>query len=713
MNISPRDYQKNIANVAKDHNTLIVLPTGLGKTLIAILVIEHFLEKGKVLFLAPSKPLVRQHLKAIKDYFKDELLVGVVDGTIPRDKRRLIYRTKKIIIATPQVVRNDIIANIVPIKEFSLLVFDEAHRAVGNYAYVFIAKYFKNKNQGIRIIGLTATPGSSKEKIKEVLKNLFIERIEVRTTESPDVKKYLKNIVMKWVFVEKDANIELVLKNIDECIAKSLKKLKEQGIVIEKNFLSKKYLLEAKARISKMLIKDKKYFNALVEINKLIKLFYLKELLETQGIPQAFEYLKELIERIKTGKSTRYLRELILDEDFTRVRTLLARLVSLGHIHPKFDKVYELLVNEDFTRAIVFTQLRLTGKLLKEYLSSKGLRVLYFAGQKDISQKNQSLVIKDFERSKNTVLVATSIAEEGIDIPEVDLIIFYEPVPSVIRYIQRRGRTGRSKEGKVYILVYKGLEERIYWIMRHRERKFLKIINELKEELFKDHGENMTLLESLDGTKPKTSQGSAEILIDDRETKSPVIDKLLELGAKIKVERLPIGDYIIGNVVFERKTAMDFISSIVDNRLFEQLRKDKSYYDNVYLIIEGDIYNSGFRPESLTGALVTIMNDLGIRIVNTEGPEQTALFLYTFAKHLKKQKTTGPVVQKTSLSIEKIQERVLQQFPQIGPKTARELLLEFGSLKNVFNASLPELRKVVGDKIAKKLKMILEHKYTK
>ncbi|HHF56586.1 MAG TPA: DEAD/DEAH box helicase, partial [Thermoplasmatales archaeon] len=174
-----RDYQINIFNSVKDKNSLVVLPTGLGKTIIAIMMIAYKIKYGKILFLAPTKPLCEQHYATIKELTTIEGVFLVTGEKTKKEKREKIYQMAKVIVATPQTIENDL--DVINLKEFSLAIFDEAHRAVGNYAYVAIAKACLE--QGVQILGLTASPGSDFSRLKEVITNLGIENIEVRSEE--------------------------------------------------------------------------------------------------------------------------------------------------------------------------------------------------------------------------------------------------------------------------------------------------------------------------------------------------------------------------------------------------------------------------------------------------------------------------------------------------------------------------------------------------
>ena len=199
---SPRLYQQTILGTAASFNTLVVLPTGLGKTAVAFLLAAqrlHQYPKGKILMLAPTKPLCEQHI----DTFRKHLgipgeSIQLFTGSVKPEKRAELWKKAQVIISTPQGLENDTINRRINLGEVSLLVFDEAHRATGEYAYVWLAEQYEKQSRYGRILALTASPGSDMESIKEVCNNLHVERVEVRTENDPDVKPYMQKVNIKW-----------------------------------------------------------------------------------------------------------------------------------------------------------------------------------------------------------------------------------------------------------------------------------------------------------------------------------------------------------------------------------------------------------------------------------------------------------------------------------------------------------------------------------
>ena len=205
-NFEPRLYQQTILATAAEKNTLVVLPTGMGKTNIFLMLAAQRMKQypnSKILFIGPTKPLIEQYMNVFREHFEiNESEMAIFTGMVSPEKRAELWKKSKIIFSTPQGLENDIISKKINLEEVCLLGVDEAHRAVGDYSYVFVAKQFMKLSRFPRIIALTASPGSDMDKIQEVCKNLFIEDIEVRTDDDPDVKPYIQEMEIEWVNVE-------------------------------------------------------------------------------------------------------------------------------------------------------------------------------------------------------------------------------------------------------------------------------------------------------------------------------------------------------------------------------------------------------------------------------------------------------------------------------------------------------------------------------
>src|SRR5512137_1920199 len=153
--VEKRLFQMDLASQALQASSLIVVPTGLGKTVIALMVLLARMDKGRVLFLAPTKPLVEQHAVFLQHVLKDRDIVTMMTGESPPEKRIESWGLSRIVVSTPQVIENDLLSRRIDLKDVSLVIFDEAHRAVGDYAYVYIAERYSREATSPLVLGIT------------------------------------------------------------------------------------------------------------------------------------------------------------------------------------------------------------------------------------------------------------------------------------------------------------------------------------------------------------------------------------------------------------------------------------------------------------------------------------------------------------------------------------------------------------------------------
>jgi len=471
LKVNPRLYQEQIFASAVKKNTLVVLPTGLGKTLIALMMTLHHFKKGKVLILAPTKPLVEQHLKSfIKDSSLTENDCLLITGSVKPEER--VYE-QKVIFATPQTIRNDLITGRLKINDFSLIVFDECHKAVGSYAYCFIASQYQG-----HVLGLSASPGSDAEKIKEVCHNLGIINIESRTENDPDVKGYLKKKEVNHVNLDLPEELSEIIKLLKNALSHSLQELKSEG-ALESSDVTKVFkrdLLKLQKKAALLIKQDFSGYKLLSLTARALKVMHALELLQTQGIASLKKYFEGL--KRQTSKAT---KALLHDYDFQKAMHLVFK-TSVEH--PKYQALLDLIKPDN--TYLVFTQYRATAELITKLLNDNGANARLFVGQQGsngMSQKEQLRVLQDFRKGEFTTLVSTSISEEGLDIPKIDTAIFFEPVPSALRMVQRRGRVGRAKTGSVFVLITKGtVDEKYKWVAYYKERRMKRALNNISNQ---------------------------------------------------------------------------------------------------------------------------------------------------------------------------------------------------------------------------------------
>lgn len=474
--LEERAYQQAIAAGAWSANTLVVLPTGLGKTSIALRVTAEALlaePTRSVLFLAPTRPLVVQHARSVAAaLFAPEPLV--LTGAVPPAGRARLLAPPQVVLATPQVVANDLREGQFPLPTFSLIVFDEAHRAVGDYPYVAIARANRD-GPGARVLAMTASPGGSLARVQEVWNNLGIERFEYRTEESADVVPYLHGIGVETVNVPIPPEVQHVAALLRTTVARATETLHRSGALPEHES-GRRAVLEVGRRLHRAIEAERagggsggpSLWQAVTAHAIAMKAFHALELIESQGV----EALREFLGRQDPGAGRRMTpaqRGFLHDPDVERARAALA---TIELEHPKIARAVGLvrdgLQGKPDARVLVFSQYRTTVDRLVGELNALGdptVRASRFVGQAThgddlgLSQKEQVGILDRFRAGEFNVLVATSVAEEGLDIPATDLVVFYEPIPDVIRTIQRRGRTGRARSGRAVVLVAEGTRD--------------------------------------------------------------------------------------------------------------------------------------------------------------------------------------------------------------------------------------------------------------
>ncbi|MCK5603929.1 DEAD/DEAH box helicase [Candidatus Pacearchaeota archaeon] len=496
--ITPRDYQKAIYETCVRKNCLVVLPTGLGKTLIALMLTIERMKQfpgEKVLFLAPTKPLCEQHMASFQKHLPE--LFGdmqLFTGSVNSKKRKEIFRTADIIFSTPQCIANDLKKEFYKLDEVCLLIEDEAHRCVKNYDYNYVAKRYKSQRDiDERIVGLTASPGSEKKKILDICRNLSCEAVEVRTRESDDVKEYLQELTFQKEEVDFPVQLLEVKKILEQIYYGYINELKTRRVLYGP--VSKVALIRLQQRLMGSLKRGLKNFNEMLAVSacaQAIKVSHAIDLVETQTVYGVQLYMKKLFGEAAIRKSKGVIK-LTKKPEFNLAYTMISEILARGEEHPKLIRLDEIieeeqLMDENF-KIIVFTQFRDTAEAIEKNLSKlEGVRPKVFVGQakkngKGLSQKEQKKIIEEFSSGEVNVLVATSIAEEGLDIPEVNSVVFYEPIASAIRSIQRRGRTARLSKGKLIMLITKDTkDEAYYFISRAREKKMGKVIDEIKND---------------------------------------------------------------------------------------------------------------------------------------------------------------------------------------------------------------------------------------
>ena len=491
--LEDRGYQVELTATATGDHTLVCLPTGLGKTAVSVLVTAHRLAEygGKSLLLAPTKPLVEQHASFYRETLElppEEIVVFT--GEVRPDDRAATWADARVVIATPQVVENDLIGNRISLAEVTHCTFDECHRASGEYAYNFIAERYHATADQPLVTGMSASPGGNKEQILQVCRNLGLRDVAVMTEDDADVGEHTFTTEVEWDHIELPEEILEIRDRLTAVIRDRLEELRELGLTRKSDpSLSEGALRKLQAAARRLVNdEDPAGYRAMSLIAEMRKIRTAVTYTETQSIESLLQYFERQENAARSSGASKASQRFISDLGIKQAR---ARAERYDDIHPKFRKTRILLAEtlgiQGGERVIVFTESRDTAETLVRFLG-QSFETRKFVGQSDregsdgMNQTEQKETLAGFKRGDFEVLVSTSVAEEGLDVPDVDLVLFYEPVPKGVRSIQRKGRTGRQSEGKVVVLIADDTrDEAYYWMSRNEEKRMQSELRKLKE----------------------------------------------------------------------------------------------------------------------------------------------------------------------------------------------------------------------------------------
>ncbi|MGB0653430.1 MAG: DEAD/DEAH box helicase [Thermoplasmatota archaeon] len=755
-----RGFQANLARIAGERNTLVVVPTGLGKTVVAVLVLADLLKEGgkRVLILAPTKPLVEQHGRFLKEVLTEPWRdrVEVLTGHVAPAKREALAQGDVLLCATPQVIANDVVAGRLDMGSFDLIVFDEAHRASGDYPYTFLGQEALRHNPRGKRLGLTASPGHEVARIDEVRQHLGLSHVEIRTASDADVAPFVQETEVTWETLPLPPSLARVTARLEEVLAEKVRLLKGLGVLKGGSRPNRRDLLEAgsrlQAKVRQRADPDPSIYNGLSIQAQAMKVRHAIELAQTQGAEPFLAFAAKW----EDGES-KAARVLASDR---RIQEAVQIARYAGEDNPKLERTAALIAQQRAAspdaRAIVFTHYRNTCEQVAAHLATlDGVRPAVFVGQtkKDgagMTQKQQAATVAAFKAGEHNVLVATSVAEEGLDIPDTDLVVFYEPIPSEIRAIQRRGRTGRHRDGQVVVLMTKGTADEAYhWSSRRKEQQMVKELHQLRATLRQRQGQSPPASEppSTEVPAPAAGQtrldapasrpappaappsrpaapasappsapamaGGARVVCDSREQAGGVVRALHEAGFQVEVRQLDVGDFVLSDrVAVERKEVKDFVDSLIDGRLMEQV-KALTVYPKPLLVIEGDSLHGhrSISAEALHGAVASIAVDFGVPVLRTQDARETADLLAAVAKREQRRGGRKIAIRPGSATLTDKDRalHILAGLPGVDKVRAHRLLDHFGSLEGVFGASMEALAEVegIGAKTAGEIRRII------
>lgn len=533
--VEARAYQLEAVDEALTSSMLLVMPTAAGKTAVIWMAIANKLseENGRVILIAPTVGLVDQHLRSIRDVLSIEEEAISITGQIPPSSRVGLWGASRLIIATPKVLVNDVENDVLRLSEFSLLVIDEAHHCTGEHAMAMVCDYYTSSSSSPHILGATASPGHSPDSVREICIRTGASRIHIRNSDEEMLKGYLS---------------ELEIREISVRVPEEMKELAQpfviwqQGIVDRQRRLGR-YILPGMisfAGLSSAMDRSRSAigrgevsgYQSVSQIAIAMRLHHLINCLLSQGVSASREYLERLEKGDDSNKKT--VRDFLRDP---RVRDLLEKLDGMVEIHSKIGAVRrmvrERLRRDPNSRVIVFANYRDTIASLESSLEGlDGVKATRFVGQsarggrQGLSPKEQVGVLNEFRNGGANVLLATSIGEEGLDIPSADLVIFYEPVSSEIRTIQRRGRTGRQRLGEVIVLIAEGTrDEGAKAAAVRREENMQRAVHRVRRSLPRVHHSDLSNLGRFSVVGEGFLLPANEFVISEREKRRSQISK--------------------------------------------------------------------------------------------------------------------------------------------------------------------------------------------
>ncbi|CEL57534.1 fanconi anemia group M protein [Rhizoctonia solani AG-1 IB] len=499
---------------------------------------------GKVVFVAPTKPLVAQQIEACHESCgipgRDAI---ELTGTVTKNLRRRAWEEKRVFYMTPQTFFNDLKDGTCNAEDIVLVVIDEAHRATGSYAYVTIVHYLMARNPHHRILALSATPGKNSETVQSIVDGLHISRIEIRDENSMDLQKYIFKKHTDIQIVAMNDGINDIKASLVAVMNPLLKTVQTAGCCNNADPETMNAYRATAEIASAMQTKDKNKMRVLHPLKSLAVLARAMGYLVECSVAMCERVLRDFYESGGKQHQSTWNKNTEFQATLNQIAKYRLEGAGLGSTrfppHPKMEKLNEILV-EHFdvpdaseTRVMVFTNFRESVDEIVAHLNANESGIIKahrFIGQaggkggdKGMSQKEQLDAIKRFKAGEFNVLVATSIGEEGLDIGEIDLIACYDAQKAPVRMLQRVGRTGRKREGKVVVLLAEVREERNWDKAKESYRDVQQaIIDGSSIELFDDAARMIP-----EGVQPQCLEKRLDIEPYDREVHGDLTGKRL------------------------------------------------------------------------------------------------------------------------------------------------------------------------------------------
>ena len=537
--VEARAYQLEAVDVALSSSTLLVLPTAAGKTAVAWMAIAEMLDRtnGWALMIAPTAALVKQHFDDLELVFDKDLTKPIsMSGAIPPSKREGMWNKGRLVVSTPQVVRNDVNRGLLDLSDCCLLIIDEAHHSTGERAEAQVADLYLELANEPLILGMTASPGSNTEKVEEICNRLRVGRIHLRTSEDNMLSEHLANLDIEELKVRVPDEIRELAEPLVRWQESIVERERRLGRYVMPGAVTHRGLANAMERANLAVRRGQAdAYGSMSRIGLAMSLHHLINHLLCQGLAAA----KEFLDRKETGEDAekKNTRNLLRD---SRIRSLRDSLAEMPESHSKVGAVRRLvrerIRRDPESRIIVFATYRDTVSALETaLLNLKDVRPIQFIGQSKrgsgtgLTPKQQVERIESFRSGEGNVLIATSVGEEGLDIPTADLVIFYEPVASEIRTIQRRGRTGRQRDGDVVVLIAEDTrDEGARAAAIRREQNMHRAVARVGRKLARSTHVDLSNLSNFSVVENGSKISATEFVIAVRKKNRPVLKEVEE-----------------------------------------------------------------------------------------------------------------------------------------------------------------------------------------
>ncbi|MAE97865.1 MAG: hypothetical protein CL965_02055 [Euryarchaeota archaeon] len=549
--VEARAYQLEAVDEALNSSMLLVMPTAAGKTAVIWMMISEKLSGGgKAIMIAPTVGLVEQHIRSLREVLNLDDGIVSVTGQIPPAKRVEKWNGARLVVATPKVVVNDASNGVVDLSDFSVLVVDEAHHCTGDHAMAQVCDKYISENLDPHVLGVTASPGHRPETVREICSRTGALRIHIRNSGEEMLSGYLSELEVREITVivpEEMIRLSEPFKIWQQGIVDRERRLGRYVMPGMINFSGLSNAMDrAKSAIGRG---EASGYQSVSQIAVAMRLHHLINCLMSQGVSASREYLDRLEDEESGSKKT--VRDFLRD---IRIRELRTNLAEMDEIHSKIGAVRrmvrERIKRDSKSRIIVFANYRDTIASLETSLEGlKGITPIRFVGQssrgsrKGLSGREQVRRLDEFRNGNANVLLATSIGEEGLDIPSADLVIFYEPVSSEIRTIQRRGRTGRKRLGEVIVLIAEGTrDEGAKAAALRREENMLRAVHRVSRSLPRTHHSDLSNLTGFSVVSEGIVIDSVDFVKSQREERRTSIseaDKTISENSVVKSGSLP------------------------------------------------------------------------------------------------------------------------------------------------------------------------------